>query len=508
MVRIMQRDPPRGAVVDWLVAAVVLAVVALSVTRAFGPLTYDIDIWRQTDTATFARNYAEHGMQLFYPQIDWGGPGPGYVESELPIMPWLAAGLYLLFGEHPVIGRLLSLAFMLVATVAFAALVRRRLGPVAARWAVILFVVSPAFMRYATAFMPEATVLAFYVVALWAFDRWLAEDRPRWLVAAAASTALAGLAKPTSLHILIVLLVWLALADPQRLRRWYVTATAALALLPPALWLWHAHGLFAQYGNTFGVISGGDDKFGSLRYWLSPAFYLGNAKNEALWILGVVGVPLAVVGAWRAVRERPREAMLIGGIVGLAIFYAVVARYSESGMGAQYHVFSLPFAAVAVGLGVERLAPLLDRFNGSIRAAIAAVLVLALSVVSLQVFRASLADEGGVYERCADQLDAVSTPTDLVVIGSTSSSVDEGVPNNWQEPMIFYFADRRGWSLASDQLQPAAIAADQRDGARWFVAYDEASLAAQPAFAAWLENNAAPVRSIATDGCGVWRLGQ
>jgi hypothetical protein len=354
--------------------------------------------------------------------------------------------------------------------------------------------------------MPEATVLAFYVVALWAFDRWLVEDLRRWLVAAAASTALAGLAKPTSLHILIVMLVWLALADPRRLRHGYVIVTAALALVPPALWLWHAHGLFVQYGNTFGVISGGDDKFGGLRYWLSPTFYLGNAKIEAVWILGIVGVPFALFGAWRAVRERPREAMLVGGIVGLSVFYAVVARYSESGMGAQYHVFSLPFAAVAVGLGVERLAPLLDRFDSSIRWTVATVLVLALSIVSLQVFRASLVDEGGVYERCADELDAVSAPTDLAVVGSTSASVDEGVPNNWQEPMIFYFADRRGWSLASDQLQPAVITVDQRDGARWFVAYDEASLAAQPAFTAWLETNATAVRSIAEDGCGIWRL--
>ena len=37
-------------------------------------------------------------------------------------------------------------------------------------------------------------------------------------------------------------------------------------------------------------------------------------------------------------------------------------------------------------------------------------------------------------------------------------------------------------------------------------AYDEASLAAQPAFTAWLETNATAVRPIAGDGCGIWRL--
>ena len=91
----------------------------ISVVRAFGPLTYPGDIWRQSDTATIARNFAENGMQLFFPQINWGGAGPGYVETEFPLMPWLSAALYLVFGEHAWLGRLLSLAFMLVATAAF-----------------------------------------------------------------------------------------------------------------------------------------------------------------------------------------------------------------------------------------------------------------------------------------------------------------------------------------------------------------------------------------------------
>ena len=58
-------------------ALVLLVVTTLSVVRAFGPLTYPGDIWRQSDTASLARNYAEHGLNLFMPQINWGGNGPG-----------------------------------------------------------------------------------------------------------------------------------------------------------------------------------------------------------------------------------------------------------------------------------------------------------------------------------------------------------------------------------------------------------------------------------------------
>ena len=119
----------------WVVGVLVIVAV-LSIWRAFGPLTYPGDMWRQSDTAAIARNFARYGMNLFRPQIDWGGAGPGYVETELPLLPWLTAGLYLVFGEHPSLGRLISVGFMMVAAAAFWALARSLVPLPAARWAV------------------------------------------------------------------------------------------------------------------------------------------------------------------------------------------------------------------------------------------------------------------------------------------------------------------------------------------------------------------------------------
>ena len=44
-----------------------------------------IHAWRQSDTAAIARNFYENGFNFFYPQIDWGGSGTGYCETEFPI---------------------------------------------------------------------------------------------------------------------------------------------------------------------------------------------------------------------------------------------------------------------------------------------------------------------------------------------------------------------------------------------------------------------------------------
>ncbi|GAA1291396.1 hypothetical protein GCM10009609_69670 [Pseudonocardia aurantiaca] len=488
---------------------VVVAVASvLSVVRAFGPMTYPGDIWRQSDTATIARNFATGGMNLFYPQINWGGAGPGYVETEFPLMPWLSAALYQAFGEHVWLGRLVSLAFMLVATAAFWGLARRLLPPAAARCALIAFAVSPAVMRYGTAFMPEATVLAFYLLALLAFCRWMQEDRRIWLAGAAAATSAAALVKPTSLHIGLVMGIWLLLAAPSRLRRPSVYLAGIAALVAPALWMWHASQLHAEYGNTFGVISGGDSKWGSLALWTSPAFYLGNLRTEIIFIYGVVGVPLAVIGAVRLWRARPAAfPLVVAGSVALVLYYFAVGRYSSSDQGIQYHIYSLPYAATCVGIGLAAMSGWLrPRLAPAVFPAVAALAVVALSAESVNVLAGSMTDQSGAFGRCADALTEVSRPGDLVVVGTTSTAVVDGVTNNYQEPVIFYLADRKGWSLAADQQDPALLAAHVRDGAEFLVEPDPALVPPGSALSDWLAANATQVRSFAADGCDVWAL--
>ncbi len=491
-------------------ALIVVAVVtALSVVRAFAPMTYPGDLWRQSDTATIARNFALNGMNVFFPQVNWGGAGPGYVEMEFPLQPWLSAALYLVFGERVVLGRLVSLAFMLVAAAAFWQLARRLLPLTAARWALVAFVVSPAFTRWGTAFMPEATVLAFALLALLAFGRWLQEDRPVFLVGAAAATSIAALAKPTSLHIGLVMGVWMLISARSRLRRPSVYLAGLAALIAPALWLWHASGLYRTYGNTFGVISGGDSKWGTLALWTSPGFYLGNLRTEALFIYGVVGLLPALLGAawvWRRRRDTAAFGFLAAGLVGLAVYYLAAGRYTGSEMGIQYHVFSLPFAALATGAGlavaVDRVRPRLPRAAFLVLAGVA---VLALFAESVNVLAQSLTRGLGVYGACAEALD-VSVPGDLVVVGTTSLTRDGDVANNYQEPIVFFLAERTGWSLGADEYTPAVLASYRDQGARFFVNPDPDLLPAGGALAGWLATDARRVATQAANGCDIWAL--
>ena len=87
-----------------------------------------IHSWRQADTAAMARNFAEQGMNLLLPQIDWGGAGSGVVEAEFPLYPYAVALLYRLFGVQEWLARGLSVLCSLLTIVLVVRIGRQLVG--------------------------------------------------------------------------------------------------------------------------------------------------------------------------------------------------------------------------------------------------------------------------------------------------------------------------------------------------------------------------------------------
>jgi 4-amino-4-deoxy-L-arabinose transferase-like glycosyltransferase len=250
---------PHGRHLMWLI---ILIGLAIRLPLLSAPLTYASDIWRQADTASIAHNMSGNLRGIFYPQIDWGGTGPGYVETEFQLYTFLVSLLYTLFGEQLWLGRLVSLIFTLATMIVFSLLAQRILKRPAAGWALAFFALSPLYIRYSVAYMPEATVLFFYVTALYLFCRWLDRQTRRTLLLAACATGLAILVKPTSIHIvLIFVLMTIHRHGWRTLQRWDIWGGVVLSVLPAVLYFTHARNLYLQYGNTFGLLSGGIANF-------------------------------------------------------------------------------------------------------------------------------------------------------------------------------------------------------------------------------------------------------
>src|SRR5258705_1619257 len=225
--------------------------------------------WRQSDVAAIERNFLQNGFRFGYPQIDWAGSAPGYVGTEFPILPFVAAVCYKFAGAHEWIGRIQAVILFAVSVPFFFLLVREIFGSTAAVWATFFYCFTPLNIFAGRSFMPDVPSLSFAIVGLVFFLRWVQHNESWSFFVAAIAISLSFLIKITSIVIVapLVYLAVLAFSDRRNSRKgdlqiapavletaapWWRTSLkfvlfARIALLPSAIWYWHAHQIAQKF---------------------------------------------------------------------------------------------------------------------------------------------------------------------------------------------------------------------------------------------------------------------
>jgi 4-amino-4-deoxy-L-arabinose transferase-like glycosyltransferase len=465
---------------DPTLLAIMLIGIGLRLFNITAPLL-DAHRWRQIDTAAMARYFDEDSLNPLYPQVNWGGPR-GYVESEFPLVPWIAAILYRAFGPDETWGRVTSVGFSAALIVAVYLLVTEMRGRPSGRAAAFLVAVSPAAVYYGRTFMPDTAMLFFSVAALLGFVRYLDTENSRALVWGSAMLAMAILVKlPAILIVLPVLAaVWQSrgragLAD----RR--VWLALAVALVVAAAWYVHAYYVFRDTGLTFGilahpartypaVISPGPwpdvfSKWSSLSLLTDTAFYRELLHRLVRLHLTPVGFALALTGLL-TMRGR-------WSVVPAAWLLAMGAFILVAGFGHLAHdYYQLPLVPIGAMYFAAVAAPLFD--GAWIRERIAAgwwarvaVAILVCSIATLMFFESGIIRTHFRPARLDTEMlrageavhRAVGNPDALLVV------VDEyGVTS----PVLLYLAKRRGWSFGPEDLKPSTLEWLRRVGAVYF----------------------------------------
>src|SRR6476646_6930360 len=175
--------------------------------------------WRQSDVAAIARNFLQNGFRFGYPQIDWAGEAPGYVGTEFPILPFIAAVCCRFAGVHEWIGRIQAVILFAVSLPFFFLLVREIFGSTAAVWASFFFCFTPLNVFAGRSFMPDVPSLSLAIVGLYFFLRWVQHGESWSFFVAAIAVSLSLLIKLTSIVIVapILYLVVGRLCQPRRL---------------------------------------------------------------------------------------------------------------------------------------------------------------------------------------------------------------------------------------------------------------------------------------------------
>jgi len=390
--------------------------------------------WRQSDVAAIARNFLQNGFRFGYPQIDWAGNAPGYVGTEFPILPFIAAACYRLAGVHEWIGRIQAVILFAVSLPFFFLLVRKIFGRTAAVWATFFFCFTPLNVFAGRSFMPDVPSLSLAIVGLYFFLRWVEHGESTSFCVAAIAISLSLLIKITSI-VIVVPLVYLAVAEGGDLGsgersdakgsrgerpRLQVILFAAIAILPSAIWYWHAHEIAQKFYPHHFFGAGGIRIEAFSWYWHIALRTLVSSLTPLLSLMALIGLLVA---------PRSKYSRLFHWWLVAMVFFVMVLGY-----GNRHLWYQLPFVPIAAAFAGAACA-----FLGSKISSRAIAVTLSILLVSSFTPLAFWYVQPLYQSSAAQLLDAglelkKTTPPDALIVAA-----DMG------DPTIFYYAERQGW---------------------------------------------------------------
>jgi 4-amino-4-deoxy-L-arabinose transferase-like glycosyltransferase len=430
----------------WLLVLIVFAAFAVRLIGIDQPFI-DPWSWRQSDVAAIARNYLENGFHFTRPQIDWAGNEPGYVGTEFPILPFLAALFYKGAGVQEWIGRIEGVLFFAAALPFFFGLVRRIFGEIIAVWATFFYAFAPLGVVASRVFMPDVPSLSLAIIGMYFFLRWVEEEKLGWLICSAVLVSLALLIKvPTA--IVGAPLLYLALCRRQEtavykppiedgaletagawkraLVRWELWFFAIVVLVPSAVWYAHAYRIAERFYPHHFFGAGGFRIMGLAWYWQLVLQTVFSSLSLTLCVLAIFGAVIA---------PRGRYTRAFHWWLATMVLFVVVAGYGNRHQW--YQLPLVPIAAVFAGCACAWFAAR-AQFPRQLLA-LGTVLVVASFGVSsffcVQPFyrpaAAALRDLGIVLKE--------ATTANALIIAATDG-----------DPTVFYYGHRKGWHFLGD----------------------------------------------------------
>lgn len=379
-----------------------------------------------------ARNYFHHGFQFAYPQIDWAGDQPGYVGTEFPILPFIAAVCYNATGVHEWVGRVQAVILFGASLPFFFLLVREVFNARAATWATFFYSLAPMNIFAGRAFMPDVPSLSLALIGLYFFMRWIwiEHDKKRFFFASAILISLSILIKLPSIVIgaPLLCLVW------QKFRwrfLWQASLWlfAAITLLPSVVWYWHAYQT-AQKFYPHHLFGAGGIRIENLSwYWKIAKLIVTSGLTPVLLILGAFGAFMTRTCPERQSNGSKSPARLFHAWLFAMILFIIIA-----GFGNRHPWYQLPLVPIAAAFAGAACASIATKFE-SRGAQLALSILLAgcfgfLSFVYARPFYRPLA---GQLHDAGLQLKRTTAPNSLIVAADTG------------DPTIFYYAERKGW---------------------------------------------------------------
>ncbi|MCE9590745.1 MAG: glycosyltransferase family 39 protein [Planctomycetes bacterium] len=368
--------------------------------------------------------------------FDWGQKS---YFNKPPLLFWLAAASFRVFGFEPLAARAVSVAFALGCVAVTYLLARKRFTPTVSATAGMVLAASFPFMRWAVGFRPDAGVAFFFLLCLLAGAGMLGSMRTRWrdwlLMGAAIGLGfmLKGPVVFTGPMIVAVTSAWLRRRDILFNPRWLAALLLALAIALP----WHIQ-QYLRWGDEFIAAYFGRE--------IASRFDGSSFKAEPIWgyahellLLYWPWLPFTLIGAWAMLKTRraraagpawhapPRDtttalftAWLL--VYGLAI-HLVTRKYDR------YLLPWMPALAILAAIGLYR-SPLRGVWrrwllpNMGWVSVIAAVVLLAAGLRTGMVYMPEITDAAPVINAAVREAGPARTPPVVYLYENTHDDKD------------------------------------------------------------------------------------
>jgi len=391
--------------------------------------------WRQSDVAAIATNFLQNGFRFGFPQIDWAGNAPGYVGTEFPILPFIAALCYKVAGAQEWVGRIQAVIFFAVSLPFFFLLIREIFGRTAGVWATLFYSFAPVNVFAGRSFMPDVPSLSLAIVGLYFFLRWANDHNwmPFFLATIAISFSL--LIKITSMVILAPLL-YLTVAEGGDLGlgersdagisrgqrpRIQLALLAAIALLPSAIWYWHAYQVVQKFYPHHFFGAGGIRIENFSWYWHIAQGILTSSLTPVLSLMALIGLFVPQP------RDRKYSRLFYWWLVAMVLFIIVV------GYGNRHRWYQLPLVPIAATFAGAACAFIGSKISLRVVAVALSILLVSSFTISGFWYVHPFYQSSAQLHDAGQELNEVTPPDALIV------AADMG------DPTIFYYAQRKGW---------------------------------------------------------------
>ncbi len=431
--------------------------------RLHAPLA-DWHSWRQADTAAVARNFVrddlpaqaglpeQAGFNLLYPQSDsylalneGNIPNPNrYFINEFPLYNAIVAMLYLQFGVHEYLGRLVSIFFSLVGALALFGIVKMLIGVAPALFTLAYYLLLPYNIFYSRVIMPDPTFVGLSILSMYWCLVWVKSGRNWHGLALMVTFALAMLVKPYAIFMTIPMFYWVMVNWGTSVFRRPLSYIVALgSFIPLILWRYHfslhPEGSFA---STW-LLNGDGIRFkGAFFRWL-----IFDRLNRLIFATG--GFALFIAGLFTS-HLKKNTSLFFVWTLSVLLYMTVFAKGNVN-----HDYYQLPIVAPGVVLCVIGAKSLIAMARSRLGQWLNGSIALSLFLLSLALgwfeVRGFFNINNPAIVEAGAKVDEI-TPKDAIVIAPYGG-----------DPTFLYLTNRHGWPVGGDaELR-------MQDGATYYV---------------------------------------